>query len=261
MESAQRLLLNLENNFISLFQLLLLKDACVWAVPAPQPHVMGIKLSPKMPRGGPSLGYGEKVPWVHNHNLCYRVQTLCFGRAFPLVFQDYIFFFLLWRAGCAVKRGVCAQVACGASTRCFVDRREIFRPRSLPAGHQPALNWKPSNDMVRARTTLEMRMLTSAAHFSVIQEWPNFFLPFFPLFFFFSFFFYPPLFFYFFLFFFPSGHKTILCSAFPLKPPKKQLKLSASSYDSYFPHSPTLFFQFLCALALWPPTIHKPQAA
>lgn len=46
MESAHQLLLNMENNFISLFQLLLLKDRDIWAVPTPQPHFAGIKPPP-----------------------------------------------------------------------------------------------------------------------------------------------------------------------------------------------------------------------
>lgn len=59
--------------------------------------------------------------------------------------------FLVWRAGCAAKQGVCAWPACSASPWRFTDRREIFWPCSSPAGQWPALNWKPSNNAVRAQ--------------------------------------------------------------------------------------------------------------
>lgn len=73
-----------------------LKDARVRAVRAPQPHIMGIKPSQEMPRGWLSLGCGEKDPWIHD--LCYRAQTLCFGRAFPLIFQnEMLFIFFLFK--------------------------------------------------------------------------------------------------------------------------------------------------------------------
>lgn len=76
MESAYQLLLNLENIFIPLFQLLLLKDR----------HLAGIK----PPLGVATLGYGEE-PWIHNHNPCYRVQMLCNDKT-PLLFQNCYFF-------------------------------------------------------------------------------------------------------------------------------------------------------------------------
>lgn len=88
MESAHQLLLNLENNYISLFQRLLLKDRHTWAVPTLQPHFAGTKPPP----GVPALGYGEREPWIHNHSHCYRVQTLCNGKTSPLLFQNYYFF-------------------------------------------------------------------------------------------------------------------------------------------------------------------------
>lgn len=126
---------------------------------------------------------------------------------------------------------------------------EISRPCPTPAGHRPAPNWKPSNDTLRACTALEMRMLIRASHFSVIQEWSSFFQFFFlKLFSFFSsssFPFFPssssPFKFFFLLLFcfhLFSGHKTISCSDFLLKPPTKHFKLSPSSCDSHLPHSP-----------------------
>lgn len=56
----------------------------------------------------------------------------------------------------------------------------------------------------------------------------------------FSFFLLPSSFFYYyFVFTFFSGHKTISCSDFLLKPPTKHFKLCPSSFDSHLPHSPT----------------------
>lgn len=93
-------------------------------------------------------------------------------------------------------------------------------------------------------------MLIRASHFSVIQEWSSFFQFFFLNYFLFSllplfpFFLLPPpllspFFYYYFVFTFFSGHKTISCSDFLLKPPTKHFKLSPSSCDSHLPHSPT----------------------
>lgn len=82
MVNAQRLLLNVENNFISLFQLLLLKDRHIWAVPTPSPTLWELIL----PLGAATSGYGKKEPWIYNHNLCYRVQRLCDGKIPPLLF-------------------------------------------------------------------------------------------------------------------------------------------------------------------------------
>lgn len=84
-------------------------------------------------------------------------------------------FFLVERAGWAVKWRVFSRLGHSASSRCFADRREISRPCPMPAGHWPSPNWKPSNNTLRSCTALEMRMLISASHFSVIQEWSSFF--------------------------------------------------------------------------------------
>lgn len=166
------------------------------------------------------------------------------------------------------------KLCCKARSEVHLHRQTGELSAVLPsAGHWPAMSWKPSNDTVRARTALEMRMLISASHFSVIQEWSNFsfsmlfwFLGFFPLFYllfllffplfllFFSFFLFYFFFFFlsFFLFYFslfpfsffrPQNHFATKWFCF-FKPqtsgfPKKQFKLSTSSYDSYFPYSPT----------------------
>lgn len=39
-----------------------------------------------------TLGYREKEPWIHNHDLCYRVQMLCNGKTSPLLLQNCYFF-------------------------------------------------------------------------------------------------------------------------------------------------------------------------
>lgn len=112
---------------------------------------------------------------------------------FSSTFSESLFF-LVQRAGWAVKWGVFTRLGQGASLWCFTDRLEVSQLCPMPAGHWPALNWKPSNNTIRACTVLEMRMLISASHFSVIQQWSSFFL--FYLFSFFSSFSFPfyPLF-------------------------------------------------------------------
>lgn len=122
-----------------------------------------------------TLGYREKEPWIHNHDLCYRVQMLCNGKTSPLLLQN-CYFFLVQRAGWAVKWWDFTQLGHSASSWHFADRREVSQLCPTPAGHWPALNWKPSNNTLRACTVLQMRMLISASHFSVIQQWSSFFL-------------------------------------------------------------------------------------
>lgn len=177
MVNAQRLLLNVENNFISLFQLLLLKDRHIWAVPTPSPTLWELIL----PLGAATLGYGKK-----EGALDLQPQPLLQGskavrrQNFSSTLLELLFF-LVERAGWAVKWRVFTRLGHSASSQRFTDRREISRPCPTPAGQQPAQNWKPSNNTLRPCTGLEMRMLISASHFSVIQEWSRHFLFFFLL--------------------------------------------------------------------------------
>lgn len=59
-----------------------------------------------------TLRYGEKEPWLHNHNLCYRGQTLCNGKTSPLLFRKYCFFLLKEQASCKVTSFLSAGTQC-----------------------------------------------------------------------------------------------------------------------------------------------------
>lgn len=187
-ESAHQLLLSLENNYISLFQLLLLEDRHTWAVPTLQPHFAGTKPPPwvcqlwAMERG--SLG-STTTASATGFKHCVMAKFLLYS-------------FRIITSSCSKDR-LSSKVRSFHSAGAWSISTVFHRQTDLHASWTPAspeletIYWH-----IRPCTALEMRMLISASHFSVIQEWSSFFLL---------------IFFYYFLFFSSSSFPFFPLSA------------------------------------------------
>lgn len=167
METAHHLLLNLENHCISLFQLLLLKDRHIWAVPALQPHFAGTKPPPWL----------CQLWAMERRSLGSTTTASATGFKHCVMAKLLLYSFRIITFSCSKSRlssKVRSFHSAGAQCISAVFHRQTG---DLHASWTPAspeletLYWH-----IRPCTALETRMLSSASHSSVIQEWSSFFL-------------------------------------------------------------------------------------